>query len=110
MTVSDNIFHILEEKNISQKTLAERTGIPQSTISDWKHKRVNPGADKILVLSDALGVTPYELLRESEEDPGGDVVLKQGTEEYFLLECYRNLKAAQKARLLGYLEAIRDGL
>lgn len=107
MTVSDNIFHILEEKNISQKTLAERTGIPQSTISDWKHKRVNPGADKILILSDALGVTPYELLRESEEDPGGDVVLKQGTEEYFLLETFRGLKELQRARLLGYLESLR---
>ncbi len=109
MTVSDNIFRLMEERSISQKELSGKTGIPQSTISDWKHKQVNPGADKILVISAAIGVTPYEILCEDEAALAGDVVVERGTEEFFLLECFRNLQETQKARLFGYLEAMRDG-
>lgn len=36
MIISERIFHVLEEKNISQKDFSVKTGIAQSTISDWK--------------------------------------------------------------------------
>lgn len=44
---------------MSQKEFSERTGIAQSSISDWKRKRTNPVSEKILIICE---VTPYELL------------------------------------------------
>ena len=37
-TVSDKIFELLKERNMSQKEFSQRTGIAESTISDWKKK------------------------------------------------------------------------
>lgn len=105
MLVSEKIFGMLEQNKMSQKDFSERTGIPQSTISDWKRKKTNPSADKILKICEVLEVTPYELL--SEENTYNDVdstVLKK--EEHILLEGYRKLDSRQKERLLGYLYAL----
>ena len=40
-TISGRIFELLKEQNMSQKTFAQKTGIAESTISDWKKKRNN---------------------------------------------------------------------
>lgn len=65
-TVSDRIFELLKEKGMSQKEFAAKTGIAESTISDWKKKKTNPVSDKILIISEVLGVSPYELLSGAE--------------------------------------------
>lgn len=65
-TISDKIFELLKEKGMSQKEFAQRTGIAESSISDWKKKRTNPVSDKILIICEVLGVTPYELLSGAE--------------------------------------------
>ncbi len=61
MTITENIFRILNEKNISQKKFSEMTGIAPSTICDWK-KGKSPNSDKIAVICNALDVTPYDLI------------------------------------------------
>ena len=48
MKINDRIFDLIKEKGITQKEFSARTGIPQSTISDWKGKDLNPSAGKIL--------------------------------------------------------------
>ena len=55
----------MREKNITQLDLSEKTGIGQSTISDWKTKKTNPSADKIMILCESLEVTPEELLQDT---------------------------------------------
>ena len=65
-TISDKIFELLKEKGMSQKEFAQRTGIAESSISDWKKKRTNPVSDKILIICEVLDVTPYELLSGAE--------------------------------------------
>ena len=62
MLISERIYRYLEEKGISQIEFAKRTGISQSTISDWRRKGTNPSADKIMIICDVLEVSPYELL------------------------------------------------
>lgn len=64
-TISDTIFEIIREKKMTQKELAGKTGIAESTISDWKKKKNNPSADKILIICEVLEVSPYRSLRES---------------------------------------------
>ena len=39
MTIGDRIFERLSEIGITQKEFSEKTGISQSTISEWKSKR-----------------------------------------------------------------------
>lgn len=111
MTISEKIFALLEQKELSQKEFSEKTEISQSTISDWKRKRTNPSSDKILKICEVLQVSPYELLAEddsvsSEITADHNIVLNKN--EIILLENYRNFSSRQKERLLGYLEALRD--
>ena len=106
MTISERIFDILKKKGISQKTFSKQTGIAESTISDWKRKKTNPAADKILAISRALDVSVYELLGETMSDKtfGEEcIVLERNSEEFAL---YRSLRPGDKERMLGYAEAL----
>ncbi len=62
MIMSQYIFELLKEKGLFQKQFAELTGISQSTISDWKNKKTNHAADKILNICTVLGISSEDLL------------------------------------------------
>lgn len=66
MLISERIYEYLQEKGISQIEFAKRTGISQSTISDWRRKGTNPSADKIMIICEVLEISPYELLLRTE--------------------------------------------
>lgn len=110
MLISEKIFALISKNDMTQKEFSERTGISQSTISDWKRKKTNPSADKILKICEVLHVTPYELLSESDVDVNGkmDYLITLNEQEEFVLESFRNLKNRKKERLMGYLEALQD--
>ena len=111
MLVSQKIFTLLNERGMSQKEFAERTDISQSTISDWKRKKTNPSADKILKIGEVLQITPYELLSENEISKLENTIdyrIALNNEEVFLLKSFRGLDVRQKNRLFGYLEALKD--
>ena len=111
MNISGKIFELIKEKKMTQKEFGKRTGIPQSTISDWKSKKLNPASDKILIICDVLEVSPYELLGAAQSgkyEIPDHVIVQKDTEEYLLIERYRKLKKDQRERLLGYMEALRN--
>ena len=111
MNISGKIFELIKEKGMTQKEFGRRTGIPQSTISDWKGKQLNPASDKILIICDVLEVSPYELLGAAQSgkyEIPDHVIVQKDTEEYLLIERYRKLKKDQRERLLGYMEALRN--
>ena len=113
MTVSERIFKIIDEENMTQKEFSEKTGIPQSTISDWRKKNTNPASDKILIICEALKVTPYELLSGVKEEGSRSnrmrcQIIVEGTEENMVLELYDTLDRDRKNRLLGYLQAVSE--
>lgn len=114
MLISERIFDLMKEKEMSQKEFSEKTGISQSTISDWKRKKTNPSSDKIMIICDVLGVTPYELLTGTENHKLKDyretdyVVLNKKSKEYFVVEAYRNLDNELRTRLEGYIQAMQD--
>ena len=39
MIISERIFKILRDKNMSQNAFAKQVGLASSTISDWKTKK-----------------------------------------------------------------------
>ena len=112
-TISGRIFELLRERNMSQKEFAQKTGIAESTISDWKKKRTNPVSDKILIICEVLQVTPYELLSGAEHTGQRSrenitYVIDKGTELGILVENYQQLEGKMQKRLLGYMEALRQ--
>ena len=84
-TISDRIFELLKERGMSQKEFAEKTGIAESTISDWKRKKTNPVSDKIQTY-----------------------VVDRKTELGTLIETYQKLDVAQQNRLMGYMQAMLE--
>lgn len=110
MTVSDRIFQILEEKGMTQKFFSEKTGIPQSTISDWRKKRTNPASDKIMAICSILEVSPEWLLSgiKGEGDRADSLdwyAIHRDSEVGKIIEMYNEMTRSQRDRLMGYLEA-----
>ena len=73
MTISERIFKVLKEKNMTQMEFAKRAGFSNSAISDWKRKKTNPSAEKIMVICYALDITPEQLLTGKGIDDAGEI-------------------------------------
>ena len=54
MTISERMFQIMDERGITQYKLSQMTGISTRTISDWRSKKTNPGADKIMMICEGF--------------------------------------------------------
>ena len=97
----------MEDRGINQLEFSRKTGIAQSTISDWKRKKTNPASDKILVICDVLKISPYELLQDQSSGNAVDyVIVSKDTEAYKLLVEFEKLDRSSKDRMLGYLSAL----
>lgn len=111
MIVSEKIFILLQKKGMSQKEFSQRTGISQSTISDWKRKKTNPSVNKILTICEVLQISPYELLSENDLETRGssaDYMMPLNKEESILLENYRRLDHQKRERIMGYMSALEE--
>ena len=113
MTIRDKIFDKLEELNMTQKAFSEKTGIAESTISDWKKKKTNPTADKIMIICKVLNVDPEWLL--SDIEPQGErgnprewYAIKADTDGGKLITAFNSMDKARQARLMGYAEALKN--
>ena len=111
MIISEKIFELIKAKGMNQKEFALKTGIAQSTISDWKTKGTNPAADKIMVICDVLGVTPVELLTSGDQfksyEPDKSIIVEPGTEKYALIESIKQMDEAQVKRLTAYVKRLK---
>ncbi len=113
MLISERIFKKLEELSMTQKEFSEKTGIRQSTISEWKKKKTNPSADKIMIICKVLGVDPNWLLSGStvkgkRRNQVDWYVVDKNSELGYLVESYNRMESGQKERLKGYIEAMED--
>ena len=100
-----------KELNMTQKAFSEQTGIPQTTVSDWRKKRTNPTAEKILIICKVLDVTPEWLLSGIEPQgnrgkPRSWFAIDAGTDSGRLIEAFNSMDEKTQARLLGYAEAL----
>lgn len=112
MTIGDRIFERLQQLNMSQKVFSENTGISQSTISEWKSKRTNPTSEKIMIICKVLEVTPEWLLSGigCSGDRGNAIpwyIIDRDSELGAVVSEYQRLDEKQRARLMGYMEALR---
>jgi transcriptional regulator with XRE-family HTH domain len=113
MTISEKIFELISQKGMTQKEFAERTGIAPSAVSDWKRKKTNPVSEKILIICEVLGVTPYELLSGTDGEgnrsaPSHLMVIDKDTElGQFIVE-FQNMDSGSRDRLMGYFNALKE--
>ena len=66
MKISERIFELMEQKGMIQLDFSKQTGIAQSVVSDWKNKKTNPAADKLVKISQVLEVSVEQLLISPE--------------------------------------------
>ena len=110
MIISERIFYIMEQKNMSQLELSRRTGIATSNISDWKKKKTNPKADCLLSICDALDITPEQLLTGKGIDPeykDADMDYEVTRSDIKILKQIHSLGDEQYKRLMVYMKALQ---
>ena len=111
MLIRDRIFEKLEELNMTQKEFSKRTGIPETTVSDWRKKRTNPTSEKIMIICKVLDVTPEWLLSGIEaqgdrSNPQKWFAKDAKSDAGILLSAFNSMNSQTQARLLGYAEAL----
>ena len=110
MLISERIYKYLAEKGMSQIEFAKKTGISQSTISDWRRKGTNPSADKIMIICEVLEISPYELLLGTENEKHkiykelDYIIIDKQSKEYLLIDMYRNMTLDEKKHLEAYMK------
>ena len=110
MIISERIFYVMEQKNITQLELSRRTGIATSNISDWKKKKTNPKADCLLSICDALDITPEQLLTGKGIDPeykDADMDYEVTRADIKILKQIHSLGDEQYKRLMAYIKALQ---
>ena len=113
MTISERIFELIKERGMSQKEFSERTGIAQSSISDWKRKKTNPVSEKILIICEVLEVTPYELLGGTDgegtrSNPSECIIVDKNSETGRFICEFLAMNTGMQGRLLGYMKALQE--
>jgi transcriptional regulator with XRE-family HTH domain len=62
-TLGQRLARIRKERGLTQKDVAERTGLIQTLVSDYERGRLRLAADMIVRFAVALGISTDELLR-----------------------------------------------
>ena len=112
MTISERILVVLRERNMTQIEFAKQVGIATSTISEWKKRKTNPTADKIMDICNVLQITPEQLLtgkgiEDEEEIAAASPESRFSPYDIQLVEDYHGLKEEQQKRLMSYMEALK---
>ena len=97
------IIFKLYDLSMSQSELSRRTGISTSTINDWKKKKINPQADKLVVIRRALDMSLADLLGEDGDENSS---VDYSADEKYLIECYRRSDDHVRKHMLRYMELI----
>lgn len=87
-----------EERGWTEYQLAERSGLPQSTISSWYRKKIIPTVPSLEKICMAYGITLSQLFAEGDEP----VVLT--TTQQKLLESWARLNPEQQSIVFALIE------
>ena len=109
MTISEKIVKYMELQQVSQRELARKTGIAQSTISDWKNKGAVPPADKLPQICKVLNINMNELYDDScIQKDGFEFIIDTEDELYEFVARYKKMPVNTKNRLMSYINAMMD--
>lgn len=83
------IFTRLDELHMSQIELSKKTAIVTSTISDWRKKKINPQADKLVAICKALDMSLINLLCDEDYREQQTVSTEFSIDENYMLEMFQ---------------------
>lgn len=109
--IGERVLDLIRESGMTQKEFSSRTGIPQSTISDWRGKGLNPSSDKLAIICEVLNIDPAVLISGSglhKYEKEQTLQARKGSMEYELVAVFNQLTPAMRDRLLAYAYALRD--
>lgn len=86
-----------EERGWTEYELAERSGLPQSTISSWYRKNIVPTLPSLEKICNTFGITLSQLFAEDDEP----VSLTKSQKE--LLNCWVRLDQEQQAVIFALI-------
>ncbi len=104
MNIYEKIFSRLEELHMSQIELSRKTGIATSTISDWRKKKINPQADKLVAICKALDMSLVDLLCDEEDKSNEVLTADYILDERIIIDSIEAASNETKRRLISYLE------
>ncbi len=89
-----------EARGWTEYQLAERSGLPQSTISSWYKKHMTPSIASLEKICDGFGITMSQFFAE---DAALIALTKQQSE---MFEKWNRLSDAQKSSLLSLMDSM----
>lgn len=89
-----------EERGWTEYQLAERSGLPQSTISSWYRKNMVPTVSSLEKICAAFGITLSQLFAEGNSP----VALTES--QQMLLERWSRLSEEQQAALFALMDTM----
>lgn len=99
MDVLERIRNLRLERNWTEYQLAEKSGIPQSTISTWFRKQNLPTISSLEKICYAFDITLSDFFREDEYNNLDENQIK-------LIRNFHKLNKAQQESLLVFLEQL----
>ena len=104
MNIYEKIFDRLEELHMSQIELSRRTGIATSTISDWRKKKINPQADKLVAICKALDMSLVNLLCDEKDKSNEVLTTDYILDDQIIIDSIEAASNETKRRIISYLE------
>ena len=97
--LSSNIKQLLQDRNITQKELAEAIGVSGGTLSDWLRGRFYPRRKYIEAMATFFGVSAGEITKE-----------KDTNRDERLMSLFDRLSASKQEQTLEFMRfLLRDG-
>lgn len=104
MNIYEKIFDRLTELHMSQIELSRRTGIATSTISDWRKKKINPQADKLVAICKALDMPLVDLLCDEEDKKNTVLITDYVIDDQILINRIESFSVETIRRIIRYFE------
>ncbi|MCH5198937.1 MAG: helix-turn-helix transcriptional regulator [Oscillospiraceae bacterium] len=100
MTVLDRILSLRTQRGWSEYRLSVETGIPQSTISSWFRKNINPTISSLEKICESFNITMSQFFTFENE------AVELTSEQKELLDCWTKLTKNQQSLLLEFIKTL----
>ena len=97
--ILEKITRYRKERAWTEYELAKRSDLPQSTISSWYRKNMQPSLSSLDKIAHAFGLTLSQMLSEND-----NIIVTD--EEKNLRHEWNRLEAEQKKHLLDFLRSL----
>ena len=95
LDIGKRISELRRERNVSQEQLAEQASLSRVTIAKYESGRIEPGAQALARIADALGVSADELLSRTDKLPPFISIIKSGVPVVGEIACGQPITAEQ---------------